>query len=281
MCDLADPACWPAGHCDAVLAVFLFNDLPLVQREGVLGGVRQALRPGGRFIFTLPHPLVSLPLPPGGALYLRCPQPVVRHKPGCRVGRPDLAARWAKRRRALSAPNTERHCWRPCPHRLGVSGRAAPSAGQRRSWRRIRAGCSGRMGSWSGAWTPSGAGRWAGRILRRRWRAPLVAQLERGRGVVRVTGLQGLEEEEWRLLFLAIGPVLGQPDRTYGLLYGVSDSGLSHLDRPIPVSQTRAATGMHTDSSQRSIHPLGWAWPACSPAPAAELRPCGLRASGA
>lgn len=102
---------------------------------------------------------------------------------------------------------------------------------------------------------------WGGQRLRR-WCAPLVAQLERGRGVVRVTGLQGLEEKELRLLFLAIGLVLGQPDRTYGLLYGVSNSGLSHLDRPIPVSQTRAATGMHTDSSQRSIHPR-WVGLAC------------------
>lgn len=57
VCDLADPACWPEGHCDAVVAVFLFNYLTLAQMEGVLRGVRQALRPGGRFIFTLPHPL--------------------------------------------------------------------------------------------------------------------------------------------------------------------------------------------------------------------------------
>lgn len=102
---------------------------------------------------------------------------------------------------------------------------------------------------------------WGGPRLRR-WCGPLVAQLERGRGVARVTGLGGLGPGELRLLFLAIGLVLGQPDRTYGLLYGVSDSGLSHLDRPIPVSQTRAATGMHTDSSQRAIHPR-WVGLAC------------------
>lgn len=105
------------------------------------------------------------------------------------------------------------------------------------------------------------AAAWGGQRLRR-WCGPLVAQLERGRGVVRVTGLQGLKERELRLLFLAIGLVLGPPDRTYGLLYGVSDSGLSHLNRPIPVSQTRAATGMHTDSSQRTIHPR-WVGLAC------------------
>jgi SAM-dependent methyltransferase len=55
--DLADGSPWPAGHCDAALAVFLFNYLTLEQMEGVLRGVRQALRPGGRFVFTLPHPL--------------------------------------------------------------------------------------------------------------------------------------------------------------------------------------------------------------------------------
>lgn len=55
--DLADPAQWPEGHCDGALAVFLFNYLTVAQMEGVLGGVRQALRPGGRFVFTVPHPL--------------------------------------------------------------------------------------------------------------------------------------------------------------------------------------------------------------------------------
>ena len=102
---------------------------------------------------------------------------------------------------------------------------------------------------------------WGGHRLRQ-WCQPLVAQLERGRGVVRLTGLQGLEQTEQRLLFLAIGLVLGTADRTYGLLYRVSDSGMSHLERPIPVSQTRAATGMHTDSSQRLVHPR-WVGLAC------------------
>jgi hypothetical protein len=96
----------------------------------------------------------------------------------------------------------------------------------------------------------------------RRWCAPLMAQLAHGRGVVRVTGLGGLGERELRLLFLAMGLVFGQPDRTYGVLYEVQDSGQSHLDRPIPISQTCAATGMHTDSSRRAIHPR-WVGLAC------------------
>jgi SAM-dependent methyltransferase len=55
--DLADEKQWPEGHCDGALAVFLFNYLTVAQMEGVLAGLRQALRPGSRFIFTLPHPL--------------------------------------------------------------------------------------------------------------------------------------------------------------------------------------------------------------------------------
>lgn len=102
---------------------------------------------------------------------------------------------------------------------------------------------------------------WGGHLLRQ-WCQPLLAQLERGRGVARLTGLQGIDPKEQRLLFLAMGLVLGPADRTYGLLYRVSDSGMSHLERPIPVSQSRAATGMHTDSSQRRVHPR-WVGLAC------------------
>ena len=110
-----------------------------------------------------------------------------------------------------------------------------------------------------GEWASTRVGE--AQLLRQSCQA-LVAQLARGRGVARLTGLQGLNPSEQRLLFLAIGLVLGRADRTYGLLYGVSDSGMSHLERPIPVSQTRAATGMHTDSSQRHVHPR-WVGLAC------------------
>ncbi len=106
------------------------------------------------------------------------------------------------------------------------------------------------------------AGGWSAPAALQGWCKPLVEQLERGRGVARVTGLQGLREQELRLLFLALGRMLGPPDRTYGLLYEVRDSGQSHLERAIPVSQTRAATGMHTDSSQRWVHPR-WVGLAC------------------
>ena len=96
----------------------------------------------------------------------------------------------------------------------------------------------------------------------RAWLAPLRRQLTQGWGVAWVRGLAGLPEPCLRRLFLAIGRAIGQLDTTYGELYDVIDSGASHLERAIPVSQTRAATSMHTDSSQRAIHPR-WVGLAC------------------
>lgn len=57
--DLADPAQLPSGVCDAAVAVFLFNYLDLQATEQVLRWVRLALRPGGSFIFTVPHPSLA------------------------------------------------------------------------------------------------------------------------------------------------------------------------------------------------------------------------------
>lgn len=94
------------------------------------------------------------------------------------------------------------------------------------------------------------------------WMAPLQRELTRGRGVIWVRGLGDLPEPRLRSLFLRIGRALGQPDTTYGELYDVTDSGASHLEHAIPISQTRAATSMHTDSSQRTTHPR-WVGLAC------------------
>ncbi|MEB3156464.1 MAG: TauD/TfdA family dioxygenase [Cyanobacteriota bacterium] len=96
----------------------------------------------------------------------------------------------------------------------------------------------------------------------RAWLAPLRAELGRGWGLAWVRGLGDLPEAWLRRLFLAIGRALGPVDTTYGELYPVTDTGVSHLERAIPVSQTRAATSMHTDSSQRLIHPR-WVGLAC------------------
>jgi SAM-dependent methyltransferase len=64
--DLCDPEQRPQGTCDAAVAVFLFNYLPLAATQGLLAHVHAALRPGGFFLFTVPHP--ALP-------YLRGQQP--------------------------------------------------------------------------------------------------------------------------------------------------------------------------------------------------------------
>ena len=58
-----------------------------------------------------------------------------------------------------------------------------------------------------------------------------------------------------RLLFMALGLHMGAPVGAYGRLYDVKDSGRSHIAEAIPVSQTRASTGVHTDSSNRDICP--------------------------
>ena len=58
-----------------------------------------------------------------------------------------------------------------------------------------------------------------------------------------------------RVLFLRLGALLGPVITTYGHLYEVRDGGGSYQERAIPVSQTRAQTGMHTDSSGRGVWP--------------------------
>jgi alpha-ketoglutarate-dependent taurine dioxygenase len=94
------------------------------------------------------------------------------------------------------------------------------------------------------------------------WLAPVRQELKLGWGVAWIRGLGALPEAQLRRLYLAIGRGLGKPDTTYGELYDVTDTGACHLQRAIPVSQTRAATTMHTDSSQRTTHPR-WVGLAC------------------
>ncbi|MEO0480597.1 MAG: class I SAM-dependent methyltransferase [Planctomycetota bacterium] len=49
----------PAQSYDLVVAVFLFNYVEIDAMRKIIANVRRALRPGGRFIFSVPHP--SLP----------------------------------------------------------------------------------------------------------------------------------------------------------------------------------------------------------------------------
>lgn len=57
--DLSDAAQMPSGSCDIAVAVFLFNYLTIEAMERILSRVRQALQPGGVFVFTVPHPSLA------------------------------------------------------------------------------------------------------------------------------------------------------------------------------------------------------------------------------
>jgi alpha-ketoglutarate-dependent taurine dioxygenase len=85
--------------------------------------------------------------------------------------------------------------------------------------------------------------------------AQIAWEVDHGTGVAWVRGVPPLDEQTLRLLYLALGLELGTPVETYGRLYDVADSGASYKDKPIPVSQTRESTGMHTDSSGKSVFP--------------------------
>ena len=100
------------------------------------------------------------------------------------------------------------------------------------------------------------------RLLERRWTCPAVksfadsihARLKGSRGFD-VVRCDGLPEPHRRLAYAMLGLSLGEPILRYGLLYAVADRGQSHLEKRIPVSMTRASTGMHTDSSARDCVP--------------------------
>lgn len=71
--NLAEADQFPEGGCDGAIAVFLFNYLSIASMEAVLRGCRQAIRPGGFFIFTVPHPALA---------FLRKPEPPFYLEPG-------------------------------------------------------------------------------------------------------------------------------------------------------------------------------------------------------
>jgi alpha-ketoglutarate-dependent taurine dioxygenase len=83
----------------------------------------------------------------------------------------------------------------------------------------------------------------------------IAAELDHGWGVAWVRGFESLDENALRLTFLKLGLRFGPTIETYGRLYEVRDSGASYRDAAIPVSQTRASTGMHTDSSGKHVRP--------------------------
>jgi hypothetical protein len=86
-------------------------------------------------------------------------------------------------------------------------------------------------------------------------------ELHDGRGVVWIgspnalPGVAALDPWELRLLALILAWELGPTIERYGRLYDVVDHGESYQDRRIPVSQTRAETAFHTDSSAADCNP--------------------------
>ncbi len=54
--NLGQPMAMSRPHYDRIMAVFLFNYISIAEMTDVLRLARQLLVPGGRFVFTIPHP---------------------------------------------------------------------------------------------------------------------------------------------------------------------------------------------------------------------------------
>ncbi|MGE4619903.1 MAG: TauD/TfdA family dioxygenase [Planctomycetota bacterium] len=82
-------------------------------------------------------------------------------------------------------------------------------------------------------------------------------ELTSGSGVARVSPptQTDFDDKFLRRYYLAFGVLLGDPLGNYGRLYEVKDRGGDYTKTAIPVSQTRAATGLHTDSSALDVLP--------------------------
>ena len=82
-------------------------------------------------------------------------------------------------------------------------------------------------------------------------------ELQQGSGVVWLQDCPSTEftAPQLKFFYLAIGTAMGRTMGNYGRLYDVRDYGGSYKTERIPVSQTRAATGFHTDSSARNTMP--------------------------
>ena len=61
----------PNAPVDLVIAVFLFNYMDTTSMSRILSRVRSVLKPEGRFIFTVPHPLLPWIKPAQKPFYMR------------------------------------------------------------------------------------------------------------------------------------------------------------------------------------------------------------------
>ncbi len=82
-------------------------------------------------------------------------------------------------------------------------------------------------------------------------------ELVTGSGVARIAPPTKADFDDTflRRYYLAFGVLLGDPLGNYGRLYEVKDRGGDYTKSAIPVSQTRAATSLHTDSSALDVLP--------------------------
>ncbi len=82
-------------------------------------------------------------------------------------------------------------------------------------------------------------------------------EILRGVGFVHLSGLNrpDISDAELRLFYLILGLEMGELSERYGRLYDVKDRGLDHTKQSIPVSQTKASTSFHTDSTAANSFP--------------------------
>lgn len=85
--------------------------------------------------------------------------------------------------------------------------------------------------------------------------AALDRELRAGCGLAHVAGADPSDLSAYQCAVVALGVLLGGTIDTYGRLYDVVDTGQSYKAKAIPISQTRASTGMHTDSSRLETWP--------------------------
>ncbi len=84
-----------------------------------------------------------------------------------------------------------------------------------------------------------------------------LTEMTSGSGVARIQPppVDEVEDAFLRRFYLAFGVHLGTPLGNYGRLYDVKDRGGDYTKTAIPVSQTRASTQLHTDSSAIGVLP--------------------------
>ena len=81
-------------------------------------------------------------------------------------------------------------------------------------------------------------------------------ELTFGTGVTRIAGPgEDWSESTLRQLYWVSGTLMGRSVDSYGRIYEVKDRGADHRRVRIPVSQTSASTGFHTDSSSVDVQP--------------------------